>query len=112
MAKNTRIHISGYTRRTINVLAEMIAAARKERRMSQLELAERLGVSRSTVIAIEQGSPTVALGTVFEAAVIVGIPLIAEDKKELNELASSIAAIARVLPKRGRARTREVDDDF
>lgn len=80
--------------------------------MSQLELAERLGVSRSTVVAIERGSPTVALGTVFEAAVIVGIPLIAEDRKELNELASSIAAIARVLPKRGRAKTRDVDDDF
>lgn len=80
--------------------------------MSQLELAERLGVSRSTVVAIEQGSPTVALGTVFEAAVIVGIPLVAEDKKELDELASSIAAIARVLPKRGRAKTRAVDDDF
>lgn len=80
--------------------------------MSQFELAERLGVSRSTVVAIEQGSPTVALGTVFEAAVIVGIPLIAEDRKELHELASSIAAIARVLPKRGRSRIREVDDDF
>lgn len=80
--------------------------------MSQLELAERLGVSRSTVVAIERGSPTVALGTVFEAAVIVGIPLIAEDRKELDELASSIAAIARVLPKRGRAKTRDADDDF
>lgn len=80
--------------------------------MSQLELAQRLGVSRLTVIEIEKGSPTVALGTVFEAAVIVGIPLLAEDKKELDELATSIAAIARVLPKRGRGKDQVVDDDF
>ena len=80
--------------------------------MSQSELAQRLGVSRLTVRAIEQGSPTVAVGTVFEAAVIVGIPLLAEDRKELDELATSIAAITRVLPKRGRGENQVVDDDF
>lgn len=80
--------------------------------MSQSELAQRLGVSRLTVRAIEQGSPTVSLGTVFEAAVIVGIPLLAEDKRELDRLATSVAAIARVLPKRGRGKNQVVDDDF
>jgi transcriptional regulator with XRE-family HTH domain len=80
--------------------------------MSQSELAQRLGVSRLTVRAIEQGSPTVAVGTVFEASVIVGIPLLAEDKKELDELATSLAAIARLLPKRGRRKDQVMDDDF
>ncbi len=80
--------------------------------MSQSELAQRLGVSRLTVRAIEQGSSTVAIGTVFEAAVTVGIPLLAEDNKEQDRLAISIAAIARVLPKRGRGRNQVVDDDF
>lgn len=112
MDKNTRIHISNHTRRTLETLAAMIAAARKERKMSQSELAQRLGVSRLTVRAIEQGSPTVSLGTVFEAAVIVGIPLLAEDKRELDRLATSVAAIARVLPKRGRGKNQVVDDDF
>ena len=50
--------------------------------------------------------------TVFEAAVTVGIPLLAEDKKEQDRLATSIAAIARVLPKRGRGKNQVVDDDF
>ena len=112
MAKNAKVHISNHTRRTIKVLADMIAAARKERKMSQSELAHRLGVSRQTVRAIEQGGTTVAIGTVFEAAVIVGIPLLAEDKRELDQLATSIAALARVLPKRGRSRRQVVDDDF
>lgn len=90
----------------------MISAARKERKMSQAELARRLGVSRLTIIEVEKGSPTVALGTVFEAAVTVGIPLLAEDKKELDKLATSIAAITRILPKRSRKKDRVVDDDF
>ena len=112
MAKNTHLHISSHTRRSLKTLAAMIAAARKERRMSQEELARRLGVSRMTVRAIEIGSPSVALGTVFEAAVIVGIPLLAEDKRELDQLATSVAAIAQVLPKVGRGKNRKVDDDF
>jgi DNA-binding XRE family transcriptional regulator len=112
MIKNTHIHISNHTRRTLKTLAAMIAAARKERRMSQEELARRLGVSRLTVRSIENGSPTVAIGTVFEAAVIVGIPLLAEDKRELEQLATSVAAIAQVLPKTGRGKNRSVDDDF
>ena len=112
MAKNAQVHISNHTRRTLKVLADMIAAARKERKMSQSELAHRLGVSRQTVRAIEQGASTVAIGTVFEAAVIVGIPLLAEDKRELDQLATSIAALTRVLPKRGRSRSQVVDDDF
>lgn len=112
MIKNTKIQISNHTRRTLNTLAAMIAAARKERRMSQEELARRLGVSRLTVRSIEKGSPTVAIGTVFEAAVIVGIPLLAEDQRELDQLATSVAAIAQVLPKTGRGKNRSVDDDF
>ena len=112
MSKNTHLHISSHTRRSLKILAAMIAAARKERRMSQEELARRLGVSRMTVRAIENGSPTVALGTVFEAAVIVGIPLLAEDKRALDHLATSVAAIAQVLPKVGRGKNRKVDDDF
>lgn len=96
----------------MKILAAMIAAARKERNMSQSDLAQRLGVSRLTVRSIEQGNPSVALGTVFEAAAVVGIPLLAEDNNALDRLATSIAAIARVLPERGRSKKPVVDDDF
>ncbi len=90
----------------------MIVAARKERRMSQAELARRLGVSRPTVHAIEIGNPSVSIGSVFEAATIVGIPLLADDPRELDQVARSIAAINRVLPRRARRKQREVNDDF
>ncbi len=41
--------------------------------MSQTELGERVGVSRYTISCLEKGKPNVAIGTVFEAATIVGI---------------------------------------
>jgi len=112
MARNAQVHISTHTRRALKTLAAMIAAARKERRMSQEELGRRLGVSRLTVRALEQGSPTVAIGTMFEAAAIVGIPLLAASRNELDQVAKSVAAIAQVLPKVGRGKNRPIDDDF
>ena len=80
--------------------------------MSQAVLAERLGVSLLTARAIEKSSPKVAVGTVFEAAAIVGIPLVAESQRELDQLAKSVAAITRVLPQRSGRKTESSDDNF
>lgn len=112
MTSKRIIQLSTHSRRSLKTLAAMIAAARKERNMSQEELAQRLGVSRVTVRAIENGSASVAVGTVFEAAVTVGIPLLAEDSRDLERVATSIAAITSVLPERARRKPKPADDDF
>ena len=104
--------LSTPARNALELLGELIKAARKERSMSQSELAERLGVSRHTVMALERGDPKVAVGTVFEAAAVVGVPLVAPDERELARLSGVVAGLASVLPERvGRKRTR-LDDDF
>lgn len=43
--------------------------------MTQADLAERLGVTRQTVIAIEQGRYSPSLETAFRMARIFGVPL-------------------------------------
>lgn len=43
--------------------------------MTQAELAERLGVTRQTVIAIEQGRYSPSLEMAFQIARIFGVPL-------------------------------------
>ncbi len=96
----------------LKTLSAMIKAARLERGMSQAELSERLGVSRYTVIALEKGEPKVGVGTVFEAATIVGIPLLANDQRELNKLATTVASLTSILPERGRRKKITLDDDF
>ena len=112
MKKSSQAVYSTRTRQALEVLAGMIKAARKERNMSQAELAERLGVSRLTAIAIEKGNPRVAVGTVFEAAAIVGVPLIAQDQHELDQLSNRLAVITHVLPKRSGRKSAPIEDDF
>jgi putative transcriptional regulator len=43
--------------------------------MTQAELAERLGVTRQTVIAIEQGRYSPSLEVAFQIARVFGVPL-------------------------------------
>ncbi|MCF6263710.1 MAG: helix-turn-helix transcriptional regulator [Xanthomonadales bacterium] len=103
---------SNHTLRAVALLAAMIKAARKERNMSQAALAERLGVSLLTVRSIEKGNLKVAVGTVFEAAAIVGIPLLAKNQRELDQLTKSLAALTTILPQRSGRKTVIADDDF
>ena len=43
--------------------------------MTQAELAERIGVTRQTVIAIEQGKYSPSLELAFQIAAVFGVPL-------------------------------------
>ena len=104
--------LSSSTLSVLNTLGAMIKAARLERGMSQAELSRRLGVSRYTVIALEKGYPKVGVGTVFEAATIVGIPLLADDQRALNKLATTVANLTSILPERGRRKKVALQDDF
>lgn len=50
-----------------------ISAARKARRMTQEELAERIGVARKTVVSMERGDPRVSFGGYAAAAWVMGL---------------------------------------
>jgi transcriptional regulator with XRE-family HTH domain len=110
--KKTPSILSKHTRLVLSVLGDMILTGRKQRNMSQSDLAERLGVSRYSVIAIEKGDPKVSIGTVFEAATIVGIPILSSDREELKGLANSILGLRSVLPQRSGRKKSKVNDDF
>jgi len=102
-----------YSRSTLQatrVLGSQIAQARRARRMPLAEFAQRVGVSEPTARNIERGSPSVAIGTVFEAAQIVGLPLFTEDPRALASLVQRGEEQLALLPSRVRA--RKVKDDF
>ncbi|UJS25019.1 MULTISPECIES: helix-turn-helix transcriptional regulator [Thiothrix] len=104
--------LSARTTITLEVFGHMIRAARLERKMPQAELAERLGVSRQTISAIEKGDAKVSIGAVFEAATIVGIPLLTDNARELQRLSTTVANLASLLPERARTIKVELDNDF
>jgi putative transcriptional regulator len=54
-----------------NQLKELRAA----RNMTQQELADRIGLTRQTVIAIEQDKYSPSLETAFKVALVLGVPL-------------------------------------
>jgi len=101
---------SGATREAVVLLGQEVRLARKQRRWTVRDLAERLGASPATVLKIEQGAPTVAIGTVFEAATLVGIQLYQDPQRRRIEQ-EHVAALLAALPTRV-ARANQPDDDF
>lgn len=56
-------------------LAAEIRAGREALRLSEVELADRVGCSRDDIRGIETARPSVPVGCVFEAATVVGLDL-------------------------------------
>lgn len=104
--------ISRLTRKALMTLGSLIRTARRERAFSQAALAERVGVTRQTIIAIEKGDPNVAIGTLFEAAYILGIPLFSEDSRQLSKWQTVLTEFSALLPKKTRQKKQQVSDDF
>jgi transcriptional regulator with XRE-family HTH domain len=104
-----------YSQRTqdqARLLGLEIARARRARRWTSAQLAERAGISRGTLSAVERGASTVALGAVFEVANIVGLDLFGADRGELKNLLGQAEAGLRLLPAAVRAKPVALDTDF
>lgn len=103
---------SSLTQKRLEIIGNMIKAARLERKISQQELGERIGVSRPTISAIEKGKANVAIGSVFEAAYIVGLSIMEDENQTIESSSQTIANILKILPSRGRGKKVELDNDF
>ena len=103
--------LSSLTTEALTILGTAIRAARLQRGWSINDLAERVGVSHVTILKAERGDPGVAIGTVFESANLVGVPLFDADPQERLRYGAQKRAELALLPSRART-TRPVDDDF
>lgn len=93
------------------MLAAAIRSGRLARGWTVAELAERVGVSLGTMRSVERGQPGVAIGTVLEAAVLVGFPLFHNEALVRAQHRALQAQTLALLPSTARRRA-EVDDDF
>lgn len=69
--------------RILQTLGEQIRYARLRRDLTTVQIAERAGISRSTLVRIEKGDEGVALGQYFRVLIALGlasdITLVAKD---------------------------------
>lgn len=76
-------------------LGQRLRAQRKLRGVTQVDLAEAAGLSRSSVANIELGNQTIQLGALVTAAKFLGIPVaMLLDEKEVPALPRVLVASA------------------
>lgn len=81
------------------------------RRWTAQELADRAGITRSTLRKIENGDPGVAAGSYFEVAALTGLPLYSPEPSSVDAERRRIADRLALLPARV-DRPRVPDNDF
>jgi transcriptional regulator with XRE-family HTH domain len=92
------------------LLGARVKLARRERRWTLQELADRAGVTAVTMRKVERGDPTVRLGVAFEAAALTGVPLVHPDPLRRRLEAQGVDDRLALLPQL--VRRKVVDDDF
>ncbi len=104
---------SRVTREATELLGKLIRLGRKERKMTENELAGRAGISRATLQKIEHGDLKCEIGLFFELAALVGVKLFGTDdpsstvSMHLGRIDDKLA----LLPQSVRTSVK-VDDDF
>ena len=78
------------------------------RKMTEADFAERVGIARSTLRAIEAGSLKSEIGLVFEAAAIAGVDLFRDDNHNLVPQIARLDDKLALLPRRVRVVAAEL----
>lgn len=60
-------------RNVLEQMGENIKLARKRRKLTTVQVAERAGIVRSTLYLIEKGDPSVAMGAYFNVLRVLGL---------------------------------------
>ncbi len=103
---------SKYAYEAALLLGQQVKLSRKQRKWSEVNLAERAGISRRTLQQIEAGKMSPSIGLVFEVAALVGVVLFEQDSQRLATSIDLTQSKIALLPKRIREQTKVVDDDF
>ena len=112
MPKSITRTYSRYSREASSLLGGLIRAARKERKFTAQELADRAGISRGLLQRIEKGDLKCEIGAVFEVATIVGVKLFDADEATLTKHIRQTDDKLALLPKSVRKKSKVVRDEF
>lgn len=77
MKKATQDQIPATPKQQLKIWGKMLAAARREKRWRQADVAERLNVTRQTIARVERGDPNVSIGHYMTLAWVLNVPVLA-----------------------------------
>jgi transcriptional regulator with XRE-family HTH domain len=103
---------SRYSADAVRLLSRLIKAARKERKLTMQDIADRAGISRGLVQRIEKGDMKCSIGAFFEVAAILGLKLFDADETSLSKNLRHSEDKLALMPKSIRKKARVIDDDF
>ncbi len=112
MPKSITRTYSRYSSDAVQLIGNLIRVARKERKLTTIEVAERAGISRGLLQRIEKGDLKCEIGVVFEVATIVGVKLFDADEISLTKHIRHTEDKLALLPKSIRKKAKAVNDDF
>lgn len=104
---------SRYAKDAADLLGKHIQLARKARKITERDFADRVGISRTTLQKIEKGDLKCELGIVLEAATLAGVKLFDVDQN--NSFSTKLESVndkLALLPKSIREHHKDVDDAF
>jgi len=103
---------SEYAQEAAVLMGQLIKLGRKERRWSEQNLADRAGITRTTLQKIEKGEMSCAVGSVFELATLVSVQLFEQNDMPLAKHIEHTRDKIALLPKRIVQPNKAVRDDF
>jgi DNA-binding XRE family transcriptional regulator len=107
------IAVTRASHEALRLLGAQIKQARHAQGWTQTDLASRIGITQKTMHAIETGSPTVSIGSVFNAAFTVGVNLFGLEGTDLARARRQGEDTLALLPARVRKPvTKDDADDF
>ena len=112
MMQATTQPYSRYSAEAVQLMSSLIKVARKERKLTTQNIADRAGISRGLVQRIEKGDMKCSIGAVFEVAAILGIKLFDADETSLSKHIRQNEDKLALMPKSIRKKTRVINDDF
>lgn len=112
MSKPANRAYSRYSENAALLLGRLVRRGRIENGLTVAALAEHAGVSRGLVQRIERGEMGCAIGSVFQVAAIVGVPLFEPSPEDLRARLSEVGDQLALLPAAVPPLSRDVKDDF
>lgn len=103
---------SQYSKEAAALFGKLIRLRRKERKLTQQDLADRAGITRGTLRRIESGDLKCEIGLAFEVATLLGLKLFDADKTSLALYLSKTGDTLALLPKSTHRPKRSLEDDF